>query len=145
MKWFLSERFAVRGLFNAGWQSLDGGKSQSYLIGIAPGFEYHWVKTKSVHAYLGAAAAFGLSHSKTKSGPLGPTTVEITSTSGVYGLSGLLGVEYFAFENVSFGAEYQLVASSTSSKTDYGSSSTESPRNIAVGLGTVAVVLAVYW
>jgi hypothetical protein len=146
IKSFLGERLAVRGFFQFGWSSLDEGRTQTYLIGLAPGLEYHWVKTKFVHAYVGGAAPIAIYRStqKTQGEPGGSGSTR-KYAGNVYGLAALLGVEYFPVPNVSFGAEYQLLAAATSGKTESGTTVTDLPKELSVGLGTVAVMLAVYW
>jgi len=124
IKSFLGERLAVRGFFQFGWSSLDEGRTQTYLIGLAPGLEYHWVKTQGEPGGSGSTRKYA---------------------GNVYGLAALLGVEYFPVPNVSFGAEYQLLAAATSGKTESGATVTDLPKELSVGLGTVAVMLAVYW
>ena len=147
LKTFLSDRLAVRGLLHLGWTSLDEGKTQTYIVGLAPGLEYHWVKTKTIHAYIGAAAAFGISRSTQTgfSGGEGGGDRDTKYSGNVIGVSGLLGVEVFAFKNLSLGAEYQLRGTATSGKMEYGSVSSDLPKNFSIGLGTVAAMLAVYW
>jgi hypothetical protein len=56
----------------------------------------------------------------------------------------MLGVEFFAWSRLSFGAEYQLGARFNSSSTTASGNTTSRPGTTDFGIGTVAVRLGVY-
>jgi hypothetical protein len=56
----------------------------------------------------------------------------------------MLGVEFFAWSVLSFGAEYQLGANFNSSSTTANGNTRSAPGTTEIGIGTVAVRLGVY-
>lgn len=146
-KWYLSEDMALRGAVNLSKtslsQSVAGGENEASFttIGLAPGVEWHFVKSGSVTAYWGGTGQIGWAQISAKQA--GGTEQKLSAT--VLGLAAILGVEFFAWENISFGAEYQLGFNHTSTKSESGASSTNGPSFTTWGIQNYAVSLGVYF
>jgi len=152
MKYYLSNKIAIRGALHLGWaqtetQSAAGSlKTTTTIIGIAPGMEYHFLNTKAVSAYFGGAAAAGVYNSTNPSSYDAMGNPTVGKVQGmIYSLAFLLGAEFFLAENISLGAEYQIAATSTSGKTEAGTSSKDFPKTLNLGINSIAATLAIYW
>lgn len=144
-KFYISDKMAVRAALHVGYATSEASsftgstKTTALSVGLAPGLEYHFIKTRSVTAYYGLAAAVGY-YSADKPGEFyQSTTTKFTGT--VYSAALLAGVEFFPLEAVSLGAEYQLSVSASSGK----SAGAAIPKTLAVGVSIVAASLSIYW
>ena len=140
--------------------TLGESKYSTTVFTIAPGLTYNIATSNSVVAYVGGQILF-ITTSTSQDGTLGPlpdTTpnfvaqqeVKITSTS--IGAAALLGVEWFPWDNISFGAEYAfgfLTASGKTEVTNGGTTtSVDDPTTTAFGtaaLNSTNLTLAVYF
>jgi hypothetical protein len=146
LKFYLSDKVAVRGLLMAGYVGTNENKDTTLTVGIAPALEYHFVRTPKVGVYIGGALAMGYyQHKIPSSNDYGDNYPEQKTTGTVFGLAFLLGAEFFPLENFSLGLEYQIGVSVTGGKYQAGSVSTDFPKSIAFGIGTAAVTAAIYW
>jgi opacity protein-like surface antigen len=146
-KYFLSDDMALRGVLgfnsNSETQKTDAGddKTTTTKFGLAPAIEVHFVNSAPVTAYYGAMVNFAML-SETHTPPVGTETKD----SGTqFGVAALLGAEFFPWDNVSFGAEYQLGFSTTSTKRESGGVSVDGPTFTDIGFSSVAVNLQFYF
>jgi opacity protein-like surface antigen len=121
---------------------------------IAPGVTYNLAVTGPVVAYVGAQILY-VSTNTSRDGAGGngfdsDSKVE-TSASG-FGAGAILGVEWFPWENISFGAEYALTFISFSGDTEstFDGTSTKSDGPSTTSIGTAALnganlTIAVYF
>lgn len=71
-------------------------------VGIAPGFEYHFVTADRFSIYTGGVLSYAVFDQETKTA----AGKAIVNRQG-FGLAGLLGAEFYPWQNISLGAEYQ--------------------------------------
>lgn len=147
-KYFIAPRTAVRAALGFGSSSTtlpgtngSGGGSSSSVstFGFTPAIEFHLVQSGSITGYVGGFA----SYARASSGSGGEESDYSNSATSI-SAGTLLGVEFFPWNGLSFGAEYQLGVRSTYSSTTLQGNSTDGPSASDVGIGTVAVRLAVY-
>ena len=143
-KLFIAPRLAVRlalglGLSSQAEDSGGSGGASSSAFALSPAIELHLVQAGSITSYVGGF----LSYARRTSGS-GSEGTEFSSASSSIGLGAMLGVEFFAWSRMSFGAEYQLgVRFNSSSSTSAGNTSAR-PGTTDIGIATVAVRLGVY-
>ena len=146
-KGYLSDNTAIRGAVDLGWTKKDKqgnsglDESSGMSFGLTPGIEWHFGNSGPVTAYVGAMAAFGWT--QTKYTPNGGTESKWTGT--IFGASAIMGVEYFPWDMMSLGAEYQLGFSTNSTKSEGGGTSVDGPTYTNFGIDSWAVTLAVYF
>ncbi len=94
---------------------------------ILPGIEYHLLRTAAVSGYVGGQIIFGIANLKLESTTAGSPTATQETDATFFGAGPYMGVEWFAFANVSLGAEYQFnfIASSGKNKTTQNGTTTE--------------------
>ena len=124
---------------------------------VAPAITYNVAKSSTVAAYVGGMVSFTSSRDK-REGNSGSLGVDFESgesfrqsTTG-WGFAGILGVEWFPWENISFAGEYRLgynhASSETESTTAATSVATDGPTTSGFGLGsanTAELTLAVFF
>jgi opacity protein-like surface antigen len=145
MKYFLADNIALRGIFDFAYESHEIPENKTVsttFFGFVPGLEYHIVNTNSVTAYLGGAIAFEMSKETSK-----PVLGDETSNSGtIIGVAGLMGAEFFPWDNVSLGAEYMLgFSSQTTTETDTEGKDTDGDSWTKFGIQSAAVTLSIYF
>ena len=154
MRYYLNDNLAFRGALGFGSSTKSAprpndttGKTDdetSMLLGIAPAIEIHLVNAGPVTAYTGAF--FNYSARWKFSGDEADTVRGTTTQSyNMIGGGALFGVEFFPWNAVSFGAEYQLGVYSTTSSTDVKGKSTDGTSYLDIGIGSLAVMLGVYF
>ncbi len=124
---------------------------------IAPAITYNIAKSSAVAAYVGGMVSVTSSKDKREGNnaglgvgfDAGESYRESTTT---WGFAGILGVEWFPWENISFSGEYRLGYShssgETESSTTAGSVTVDGPSTWQIGLGSAnsaALTLAVYF
>ena len=120
-------------------------ETSMFGFGITPALEFHTGNIGPVSPYFGAYLSY-LSSSETVKQPSGAGTVETKYTGSTFGLGVLLGAEFFAWDQVSFGAEYGLGFASATGKTEPPSGgTTEEVTGTRIGISTYAVWLAIYF
>jgi hypothetical protein len=124
---------------------------------VTPAITYNIAKTSTVVAYVGALFSFTSASDKREgnSGGLGvgyDSGESYRQSSTTFGAGGLLGVEWFPWENISFSAEYRLGFASSSSETESSTTATsvttDGPSTTGFGLGSAnsgALTLSLYF
>jgi opacity protein-like surface antigen len=124
---------------------------------IAPAFIHNINANGPVLAYVGGEFIY-LSSSSTTESPapaFAPNVKNHVSTTG-FGIAGIAGVEWFAWNNISLSAEYILAYTSTSGTTENTNAAgttttTDNPSTTTFVLGTTGIIptvnftLAVFW
>jgi opacity protein-like surface antigen len=110
---------------------------------IAPGVTYNIATTGSVVAYVGAQILF-VSSSTSADGIGGSgfdADSKLETTSMSFGAGAILGVEWFPWDNVSFGAEYTLafLSGSGDSESTVNGTGTKTDAPSTTSIGTSAV------
>ncbi len=124
---------------------------------LGPAITYNFAKSSTVAAYVGGMFFFTYSRDR-REGNSGSLAVGFDngeayrSSATTVGFAGLLGVEWWAWENVSFSAEYRLgynhQSSQVESSTPAVSVTTDGPTTNGFGLGSAnsgALTLSVYF
>ena len=148
MKYYLADNLALRGSLAFGLQSsttksaAGDNKSSQMMFGLLPGVQYHISRLGPVTAYVGGWAVIGIwSGSSTPAGG-----AESKASGTVFGAGGMLGAEFYPWDNISLGAEYQLGLTASSSKVEpAGAASQDGPSITNVGINAFAVTLGVNW
>jgi hypothetical protein len=145
-KYFIAPRTAIRvalglGLFSQSDGSGGIGGAGATTFAISPALEHHLVQSGAITAYVGGFVSLA-TRSSTNGGE---ATNEVSRSSTTISLGGMLGVEFFPWNAISFGAEYQLGANFNSFTSEVnGGNPVDLPGTTEVGIGTVAVKLGVY-
>jgi opacity protein-like surface antigen len=108
-------------------------------FGIAPGLEFHVVHAGPVSFYTGGVLSYAMSISSK-----GEDSTETSNSQSAFSVNGIVGAEFYPWENVSFGAEYQAGVrfSSTSSKAK--GTSTDGPSATDIGIaGPIRISLGI--
>jgi hypothetical protein len=143
-KLFIAPKTAVRVGLGLGVVSLSsdsggsGGGSAS-AFAISPAIEMHIVQAGSITGYVGGS----ISYARMSAGSGGESSEYANATSSI-GIGGLLGVEFFAWDRLSFGAEYQIGARFNSSSVTAAGRTIDGAGTTELGIATVAVRLGVY-
>ena len=151
-KTFVSDNFALRASLGINYSSqtdrmvdpTDPTKTieqtdDMFVAAIAPGVEYHFLSAGPVSGYTGAMLSY-TSGVKTT----GPDSAQRSSISSTLFFGGILGAEFFPWDNFSLGAEYFLGFNSTSTSTDVGDVTTDGPSYFNLGTGNFAVRASLY-
>ena len=106
---------------------------------ISPGIRYCFAYSSTIAAYVGAEL-FYINSSELSNYPnFKKTDPEVEISTNSFGIGFILGAEWFAWENVSLGAEYKLLYTTTSgtSKTtqDGNSLTVDMPSTTTFGVG----------
>lgn len=154
IKYYLGDNVALRASLGLGSSTVSIPRSEDttgrtddvtdLILGVTPGLEFHLVNTGPVTAYTGIFASF--SGSWNFSGDKEDTIADSTTRSySSFGGGAVFGVEYFPWNSISLGAEYQLGVSVSSSSTEHKGESTDGPGYFDIGIGAFAVQLGVYF
>jgi len=136
---------------------LGESKLTSSEFTVAPAVTYNLARTSTVVAYVGAMFSY-TSASDKREGNSASLAVDYDSgesyrqSSSGFGFGGLLGVEWFPWENISFSAEYRLGYGHSSSETESATTATtvtvDGPTVNGFGLGSAnsgALTLSLYF
>lgn len=153
LKYYVANDVAIRGAlaatFASSTQKITGetdDEASATAFGIIPGLQYHISTMGSVTAYVGAFVVVGaVSASVTPSVPIPGPSVETKFTGLLFGVGGIIGAEFYPWENVSLGAEYQLGFTNTSGETEAPGATVEGPTTTEIGISSFAVTLGVNW
>jgi opacity protein-like surface antigen len=136
---------------------LAESKLTSTAFTIAPAFTYNVAKTSTVAAYVGGMLSFTTAEDKREGNN---TSLNVGYDSGEsyresttsWGVAGILGVEWFPWENISFSGEYRLGYTSSSGETEStttaATTTIDGPDSSQFGLGSAnsaALTLAIYF
>ena len=147
-KYYISNDVELRGVVSFSWSTdqkkdnlgADANKLTSTVFGIAPAILWHMMAAGPVSPYAGVGGKFGWAK-----GEDAPKTGSASSVSGTaYGVSGILGAEWFAWDNISLNAEYQLGFSANTTKTDNAGTSVDTDAYTNIGISSWAVGINVY-
>jgi hypothetical protein len=149
LKYFLSKDMALRANVGFGTTTVKtptgtaaGDNEQTTTnIGLRPGLVWHMAPVAgSVSPYWGLEGQFGWVKGTNK--PAGGT--ESSASGTMFGADVFMGAEWWAFDGVSFNAEYNLGFSSTTTKSEANGVSTDGPSTTSIGISSWAVGLNVY-
>ena len=145
-KLFVSQDMAFRAVvsFNNNSTTVKTGqgddKNSTTSIGFAPGLEWHMAAAGAVSPYWGLMADFGWA----KNTHTPPTGSETSSSGTSFGAAAFMGAEWYAWDGVSFNAEYQLGFNTTSTKSNSGTGDVDGPSYTNFGINSWAVGINVY-
>lgn len=170
-KYYISNGFAVRlGLgFNTSSTTtknpttptpttqLGESKYTSTSFTIAPGIQYNVATSAAVVGYVGAQIAFTMG-SQERTGNANGFGVGFTKdhsyneSNSSFGAAAFVGVEWFAWDNISLAGEYRVGFTSTTGKAESKnattSTSVDAPSSTSIGVGSgnaAALTLSVYF
>ena len=110
-------------------------------IGIRPGLVWHMAPVAgSISPYWGVEGEFGWLKNTSK--PAGGT--ESSNSGTLFGAGLFMGGEWYAWDGISFNAEYNLGFTSQTTKSEAAGVSTDGPSNTSIGISSWAVGLNVY-
>lgn len=135
-KYFLQQNVALRGVLGFGSSSGSGSQTAFGLLG---GVEYHVLGSGAITGYGGAFLSFA-----TQSRSSGEEMYQYSSSSSSLGLGGIVGVEFYPWRDISFSAEYQIGLQINSSSTTSAGVTNDSPGTTSIGIGSAAVMIAIY-
>lgn len=171
IKYYISNGFAVRGALSFGMTStttknpadpvpttqLSESKLSSLSFTVAPGIQYNVATSAAVVAYVGAQVSFTMS-SVEREGNANGTGLGFTKdnkykqSSSIFGAAAFVGVEWFAWDNISLAGEYRFGFSSSTGKEESSNATTsvteDAPSTTSFGLGSgnaAALTLSVYF
>lgn len=158
-KYYISNGFAVRAAVGFGMTSTTTKnpadpvpttqESESKLSGmtfsIAPGIQYNVATSAAVVAYVGAQISYSMG-SQTRTGNANNFNVgfskdhEYKESTSTFGGAAFVGVEWFAWDNISLAGEYRFNFSTTSGKAESKNATTsdsqDAPSSTAFGLSS---------
>jgi len=153
-KYYFQDDMALRfGLgFNYGGSTVKGTggnpdvKSSNTSFSLMPALTYTFASAGSVSSYVGGQV--GLSMTSNTSGDDGTNKVVTSTTS--FGIGALAGFEWFCYDGISLGAEYSLMFSTGSGKTETttsgGTVSVDAPTTTSFGIQNAGnLTLSVYF
>ncbi len=114
-------------------------KISSSEFQITPGAKWNFSSNTTITAYIGIEGLFKTTGSESEGANFSKDDPKTTKSTSAFGASAFLGAEWFAWENVSLGAEYKLTwqseSGSTSTKTGGAEESWDLPTTSSFGLG----------
>src|ERR1051326_1097180 len=148
-KYYISNDMELRGVLGFNMNTVqhkdgagvDNGKDATTTFGIAPAILWHMSAAGAVSPYWGFQGEFATS--KLTHTPQ-PTGTESSGTGTEIGLAGVLGAEWYAWDGISFNAEYQLGFNNETTKSDAGGTSVDGPSVTNFGISSWAVGINVY-
>jgi opacity protein-like surface antigen len=171
IKYYISNGLAVRGAVSFGMTStttknptdpvpttqLDESKLSSTAFTVTPGIQYNIATSAAVLAYVGGQVSFTTS-SQERTGNANGTGVgftkdhKFTESSSIFGAAAFVGVEWFAWDNISLAGEYRFGFTTSSGKQESSnattSTSADAPATTAFGLSSgtaAALTLSVFF
>jgi outer membrane protein W len=118
----------------------DNDKENSlFSYVIAPAIKYNFASTSTICGFVGAELMYSYNSETLKYQNYLKTDPEISTSNNIFGAGLILGVEWFAWENLSLGAEYKIMFSSESgeqkTKTLAGEETITLPQKTRFGTG----------
>lgn len=163
VKYYITNDFAGKAAFLFGYnseteKSSTGGfsdrKESSFGLGLEFGLQKNVVKSGAFLGYVGATANFafltGTLEPSVLSPPPNGTVTKYNANMTQFGIGGTLGFEYFVYDRISLGAEYQfgfVFGSGTYEITRQAQPTTTSdlPSQMSLGFNTISFKLAAYF
>jgi hypothetical protein len=159
IKYYLSDGLALRGMVGfstntSGVDTLSPGKTTGTFYGIGVGIEMHTHPVYAVSPYFGAQVIYASGSSENskplgekaggKSSILATTTTDTKRSATGFGVGVMAGFDWYVFDAVAIGGEYELsfVTASGSSTTD--SKKTDAPSASGIGIGSANVHLLIH-
>jgi len=131
-KYYIKDDLALRGGINFSTQSIPGSVENPQSYGINAGITYNWASEGAVVGYFGGMVGYGASKPFVGTGG---ETVDATTTVSIGALSGF---EWFPWNQISLGGEYQLMF--TSEKSPQEDASTTFSLGSATGANLILTV-----
>jgi opacity protein-like surface antigen len=126
-------------------------KVSTMSFSIMPAFIHDISISGAVQAYIGGQLMFGTSSTTTENVNFAANT-KVKDSETFFGIAGLAGVEWFAWDNISLAAEYVLgyqTSSGTHETTNGGTTtSTDAPTTTGFGMGSASsanLTVAIYF
>ncbi len=126
-------------------------KGSNTAFSFSPAFLHNLNTSGPVVAYIGAQVSF-VSTSSTTENPGFVTNNKVHDSGTIFGIAGIFGVEWFAWNNISLAAEYQLAyasGSGTHENTVGGTTTTtDAPSTSGFGIGSTSganFTVAIFW
>lgn len=149
-QYYFMDKFAARiGFgFNSSNESLADPKHDSasvdkeiglFTLSVNPGVKYSFTSSSTINGYIGCELLYLLNNETLKHPNFKQSEPETEISTSKFGAGIFLGVEWFAWENVSLGAEYKLMFTSesgTHTVSDNPSESYNLPEKSTFGIGT---------
>jgi opacity protein-like surface antigen len=151
MKFYLSDNIALRAGLGFNMQSENTpvpgdttGEENTVsrmAFGIAPAVEVHVVQAGPISFYTGGGLSFATASSSTGEGD-----EERSATQTGIGVNALVGAEFYPWNNISLGAEYQVGAQINSTSSEAGGESNDGPSSTTIGVGgPIRVALGIHF
>ncbi|MEP7220064.1 MAG: outer membrane beta-barrel protein [Bacteroidota bacterium] len=114
-------------------------KDSRMAFGISPGLEFHVAHAGPVSFYTGGVLSYAMSMTSK-----GQDSTETSATQSAFSINGLVGAEFYPWENVSLGAEYQVGVRFASTSSKAKGTSTDGPSSTDIGIaGPIRVALGI--
>ncbi len=147
--YFLSKDMALRanvGFGNTKVTTPQGAagdnENTQTAIGIRPGLVWHMAPVAgSISPYWGVEGQFGWIKNDFK--PIAPNP-EVSNSGTLFGAGVFMGGEWYAWDGISFNAEYNLSFTSASTKSEAAGVSTDGPSTTSFGISSWAVGMNIY-
>ena len=146
--YFLSKDMALRANVGFGTSTTKSpagaagdNENTGTAIGLRPGLVWHMAPVAgSISPYWGLEGQFGWLKNTFK--PAGGT--ESSNSGTLFGAGVFMGGEWYAWDGISFNAEYNLSFTSSSTKSEAAGVSTDGPSNTSIGISSWAVGMNIY-
>ncbi|MBI5215906.1 MAG: outer membrane beta-barrel protein [Ignavibacteriae bacterium] len=131
-------------------QNRPDDKTTEMSFSIMPGIQYNMATNGSVVAYVGAQASFSAWNKTQDNAGFANGQKDVSSTTS-FGVGGFAGFEWFAWDNISLGGEYNLmlnIGSGSDENTPAGGTAVKTDRPSTMGFGfgsSGALTAAVYF
>ena len=159
IKYYLSDQLALRALVGfstktSGADSIGSGKTTGTFYGIAAGIELHTHPVYAVSPYFGAQVSFASgssSNTKTfvekaggKTSTLAGTTTDTKLSASGFGVGVMAGFDWYVFNAVAIGCEYELSFARASASSTINSKTTDEPSATLLGIGSANIHLLIH-
>jgi len=150
-QYYIVDDFAVRlglGLNSENKKEFDPKNDSSsvpkelglFAISFNPGIKYNFMSSSTIMGFVGAELSYSYKSYTNKHNDFKIDSPEFEEKTSIFGTGLFLGVEWFAWENVSIGAEYKLMFTTESgtqtTKTNNSEDIINLPELTSFGTGT---------
>lgn len=158
-KYYISDELALRVMLgfsteSSGADTLSTGTTTGTFYGIAAGVEMHTHPVYAISPYFGAQVGFASGSSSTtrsvvakaggKSGTLATTTTEMKLSAGGFGVGVVAGFDWYVFNAIAIGCEYDLSFGRVSASSTIDSKTTDEPASTSIGIGSASIHLLIH-